>query len=434
MEPVTVGILMIVAMFALLVLGVPIGLAMGTTACIGAAMIIGLAPTLALLGQTAYETAITYDLSIVPLFVLMGYFASNSGLSEELYRACNTWLGHRRGGLALATIGGCGAFAAICGSSLATAATMSEVAMPEMRRYNYDDRLATGSIAAGGTIGILIPPSVILALYGILTETNIGHLFLAGFLPGLMTVLGFMITIAVITRINPALGPRGPETTMRQKLLALRDVWGMMALFTLVIGGIYLGVFTPTEAAGIGAAGALALAALRRRMSWALLLTCLSDTVKTTAMLFTILIGAILFNNLLILSNVADGMESWITGLDMPPMAIMLLILLIYLAMGCVLDALAMIILTIPIFFPIVMSLGFDPIWFGIIVVMVVELGLITPPVGMNVFVIKGMTKDITLGQIYAGVVPFCVAQIILIILIVIFPIIATWLPSTMGI
>jgi tripartite ATP-independent transporter DctM subunit len=208
----------------------------------------------------------------------------------------------------------------------------------------------------------------------------------------------------------------------------------MMALFTLVIGGIYLGVFTPTEAAGIGAAGALALAALRRRMSWALLLTCLSDTVKTTAMLFTILIGAILFNNLLILSNVADGMESWITGLDMPPMAIMLLILLIYLAMGCVLDALAMIILTIPIFFPIVMSLGFDPIWFGIIVVMVVELGLITPPVGMNVFVIKGMTKDITLGQIYAGVVPFCMAQIILIILIVIFPIIATWLPSTMGI
>ncbi len=433
MEPITIGILSIVGMFVLMVAGVPIGFAMGAAAVAGTAFIIGTGPTLALLGQTAYETAVTYDLSIVPLFVLMGYFASNSGLSEDLYRACNTWLGHRRGGLALATIGGCGAFAAICGSSLATAATMSEVAMPEMRRYGYDDRLATGCIAAGGTIGILIPPSVILALYGILTQTNIGHLFLAGILPGLLTVLGFMITISIITRINPELGPRGPRTTARQKLYAFTDVWGMVVLFTLVIGGIYLGVLTPTEAAGVGATGALLLAVLRRRMSWTVLMTCLTDTVRTTAMLFTILIGAILVNNLLILSNVAGALSDWVGGLALAPMTVMVVILAIYLVMGCVLDALAMIILTIPIFFPIVLSLGFDPIWFGVVVVMVVELGLITPPVGMNVFVIKGMTRDVTLGDIYLGVLPFCVAQILLIALIVTFPAIAIWLPGTMG-
>ncbi len=433
MEPITIGILTIVGMFALMVAGVPIGFAMGAAAVAGTAFIIGTGPALALLGQTAYETAVTYDLSIVPLFVLMGYFASNSGLSEDLYRACNTWLGHRRGGLALATIGGCGAFAAICGSSLATAATMSEVAMPEMRRYGYDDRLATGCIAAGGTIGILIPPSVILALYGILTQTNIGHLFLAGILPGLLTVLGFMITISIITRINPKLGPRGPLTTARQKLYAFKDVWGMVALFVLVIGGIYLGILTPTEAAGVGATGALLLAVLRRRMSWTVLMTCLMDTVRTTAMLFTILIGAILVNNLLILSNVAGALSDWIGGLALAPLTVMAVILLIYLVMGCVLDALAMIILTIPIFFPIVLSLGFDPIWFGIVVVMVVELGLITPPVGMNMFVIKGMTRDVTLGQIYLGVLPFCLAQILLIALIVAFPAIAIWLPGTMG-
>ena len=432
MEPTSIGVVMIGLMFVLLIVGVPIGFAMGIAAVSGSALIIGIDPALALLGQTAYETAKTHDLSIVPLFVLMGYFASNSGLSEELYRACNAWLGHRRGGLALATIGACGAFAAVCGSSLATAATMSEVAMPEMRRYRYDDRLATGAIAAGGTIGILIPPSVILALYGILTETNIGHLFLAGVIPGLMTVLAFMITISIITRVNPALGPRGEKTSARAKLIALRDVWGMLLLFLLVIGGIYLGIFTPTEAAGVGATGALTLATMRRRMSWRILVRCLADTVKTTSMLFTILIGAILLNNLLILSNLAVALSAWVGGLDMSPTAIMVVILLIYLVMGCALDALAMIILTIPIFFPIVLDLGFDPIWFGVVVVMVVELGLITPPVGMNVFVIKGMTKDVSLGQIYLGVLPFCVAQVILIAIIVAFPIIAVWLPSTM--
>ena len=433
MEPTTVAILAMLLLFFLLAIGLPIGFAMGTSAFLGSLFFEDMDAMLFLLGQTAYETTITYNLSIVPMFILMGYFASNSGLSEALFRACNTWLGYRRGGLALATIGGCGAFAAVCGSSLATAATMTQVALPEMKRYNYDDALATGSIAAGGTIGILIPPSVILVLYGILTETSIGELFLAGFLPGILTILFFMATVSVVTRMNPKAGPRGEKTTLQAKLFAIKDVWGTLLLFLLVIGGIYTGIFSPEEAAGIGASGALGLALMARTMTWALFFNCLMETVKTSAMIFIILIGAILFNNFLVLSAVPDAIGLWIEGLPFSATVILLVILLIYLIMGCALDALAMILLTIPIFFPVIQKMGFDPIWFGVIVVMVVELGLITPPIGMNVFVIKGMAPEVPLGRIYWGVLPFVVAQILLIALIVIFPDIATWLPSTMG-
>lgn len=420
-------------MFVLLASGMSIGLAMGLAGVTGTMWLISSDSALALLGQTAYETAITYDLSIVPLFVLMGYFATNSGLSEALYRACNTWLGSFRGGLALATIGGCGAFAAICGSSLATAATMSQIALPEMRRYNYDERLATGAIAAGGTIGILIPPSVILVIYGILTETNIGHLFLAGIIPGVLLVLFFMITIMIVTRIDPTLGPRGEKTTFAEKIRAVKDVWGTALLFMLVIGGIYLGVFTPTEAAGIGAMGALGLGLVARRMSVKKFMNCLLETVKTTSMIFTILIGAILFNNFLVLSDVPSEIGEWVSSLPLGPHSILLVILLIYLVLGCALDALAMILLTVPIFFPIVANLGFDPIWFGVIVVLVVELGMISPPIGMNVFVIKGIAPEVPIGQIYLGVLPFVIALMLLIVVLVIFPGLATWLPSTMG-
>ncbi len=342
-------------------------------------------------------------------------------------------LGHRRCGLALATIGGCGAFAAMCGSSLATAATMSQVALPEMQRYHYDVRLATGSIAAGGTIGILIPPSVILVLYGILTETSISELFLAGIVPGILTVIFFMVTISIVTRINPELGPRGEATTALDKLKAFKDVWGTVMLFLLVIGGIYLGVFSPTEAAGIGAMGALGLAVLARRMTPAIFLRCLIDTVKTSAMIFTILIGAIMFNNFLVLSAVPDALGEWIQTLPLGPHGILVIILLIYLVLGCALDSLAMILLTIPIFFPVVQNLGFDPVWFGVIIVMVVELGLISPPIGMNVFIIKGMAPEVPLGSIYVGVLPFVIAEILLIVLLVSVPALALWLPSTMG-
>jgi tripartite ATP-independent transporter DctM subunit len=433
MDPITLSICIFLLLFFLLAIGLPIGFAMASTGFLGSVLLIDLNAALSLLGQTAYETPITFNLSVVPMFILMGYFASNSGLSEALFRACNTWLGYRRGGLALATIGGCGAFAAVCGSSIATAATMTQVALPEMKRFNYDYSLATGSIAAGGTIGILIPPSVILVLYGILTETNIGELFLAGFIPGILTIIFFMATISIVTRIFPNIGPRGDKTTIKQKLLAFKDVWGTVILFLLVIGGIYTGIFSPEEAAGIGATGALVLALIARKMTWPIFMDCLMKTVGTSAMIFTILIGAILFNNFLVLSAVPDALGTWIGALPFSSTVIMLIILLIYLIMGCALDSLAMILLTIPIFFPVVANLGFDPIWFGIIVVMVVELGLITPPVGMNVFIIKGMAPEVPLSKIYKGVLPFVIAQLILISLIVFFPKIALWLPSTMG-
>ena len=432
MDPTLLTVLSAVLLFTLLALGMPIGFGMGVTALLGTMLLLDARAALALLGQTVYETAINYDLSVLPMFVLMGYLASGAGLSEALYRACNAWLGHRRGGLALATIGACGAFAAICGSSLATAATMAQVALPEMRRYKYDDRLATGCVAAGGTIGILIPPSVIMVIYGLMTQTSISKLFLAGFLPGFLTVAGFMLTISVMCRLRPHYGPRAERTPYGQRFLALRDIWGSALLFLVVIGGLYAGVFSPTEAAGVGAVGAAILAAVNRRLTFKLLHDSLVDTVKTTAMIFTILIGAILLNNFLVLASIPDLMSNWIASLPLGRTMILVVILLVYVVLGCLLDSLAMILLTIPIFFPILVKLGYDPIWFGIIIVMVVELGLITPPIGMNVFVIKGMVNEVPLYTIFAGVTPFIIAQVILIAILVAFPEIALWLPNTM--
>ncbi|WP_299418053.1 TRAP transporter large permease [uncultured Sulfitobacter sp.] len=431
MDPLLIGTLSFAALFVLLILTVPIGFAMGLCGLAGMSMIIGLGPSLSLFGTTVYETTVTYDLSIVPLFVLMGAVAARSGLSQELYGAFNAWFGAFRGGLALATVGACGAFAAICGSSVATAATMSKVALPEMKRYNYAESLATGSVAAGGIIGILIPPSVVLVLYGVLTETSIGDLFIAGFLPGVLTIVGFMLVVVVVTRLNPEMGPAGPRVPLREKIAALGRTWAIILLFALVIGGIYFGVFTPTEAAGIGAVGAFGISALRGRMTRVNTRDALMETVKTTAMIFTILIGALTLNNLMVFSGIAAALSGFVSGLDMHPMAVMAVILLIYLVMGCFLDALAMILLTVPIFFPIITDLGFDPVWFGIIVVMVVELGLITPPIGMNVFVIKGMVPNVKLSSIYKGVIPFVIAQLILIIAVFIIPDIALWLPET---
>ena len=431
MDPITIGILCFLALFVLLIMTVPIGFAMGLCGLVGMSMIIGVGPSLSLFGTTVYETTATYDLSIIPLFVLMGAVAARSGLSKELYGAFNAWFGAFRGGLALATVGACGAFAAICGSSVATAATMSKVALPEMKRYKYSESLATGSVAAGGIIGILIPPSVVLVLYGVLTETSIGDLFIAGFLPGILTIVGFMLVVVVVTRLNPASGPAGERVSLKEKFAALGRTWAIILLFGLVIGGIYFGVFTPTEAAGIGAVGAFAISALRRRMTLANTRDALLETVKTTAMIFTILIGALTLNNLMVFSGIASALSGFVSGLDMHPMAVMAVILLIYLVMGCFLDALAMILLTVPIFFSIITDLGFDPVWFGIIVVMVVELGLITPPIGMNVFVIKGMMPDVKLSSIYKGVIPFVIAQFILIIMVFLIPDIALWLPES---
>jgi tripartite ATP-independent transporter DctM subunit len=431
MDPITVGTLCFVFLFILLAMTVPIGFAMGLAGLGGMGMIIGWSPALSLFGTTVYETTVTYDLSIVPLFVLMGSVASRSGLSRELYEAFNAWFGAFRGGLALATIGACGAFAAICGSSVATAATMSQVALPEMEKYKYADSLATGSVAAGGIIGILIPPSVVLVLYGILTETSIGDLFIAGMIPGVLTVIGFMLVISIVTWIWPHLGSAGAPKSTREKLKALSKTWAIILLFVLVIGGIYFGVFTPTEAAGVGATFAFLISAMRGRLTVANTKEALLETVQTSAMIFAILIGALTLNNLMVFSGIAGALSSFVGGLEMSPTAIMAIILLMYLVMGAFLDALAMILLTVPIFFPIVTGLGFDPVWFGIIVVMVVELGLITPPIGMNVFVIKGMAPHVSLSSIYAGVMPFVLAQILLIIAVFLIPDIALWLPET---
>ena len=433
MAPSIIAILTLGLLFVLLVGGMPLGFAMGLSGFLGTLLLIDIGAALALLGQTAYETGLTYNLSVIPMFVLMGYIASEAGLSESLYRACHAWLGHRRGGLALATIGACGAFAAICGSSLATAATMAQIALPEMRKYKYADKLATGAVAAGGTIGILIPPSVVMVIYGLLTETSISALFLAGFIPGILTVLGFMAAIAIVTRIDPSLGPPAERTPVSERFKVLGSVWGTAVLFLLVIGGLYVGLFSPTEAASVGACGAFVLGLINRKTPRQLLRTSLIDTVKTTAMIFTVLIGAILFNNLLILASVPTMVSDWISGLPLGPTAVLLVIVAMYFVLGCLLDSLAMILLTIPIVFPIVKALGYDPVWFGIVIVMVVELGLITPPIGMNVFVIKGMAPDVPLETIFRGVTPFIVAQVILIFLLIAFPQIALWLPETVS-
>jgi len=430
-DPLLVGITAFLVLIFLLAITVPIGVAMMLCGVGGLAMIIGLVPSLSLFGTTVMQSVVTYDLSIIPLFILMGALASRSGLSQELYDAFNAWLGGFRGGLALATVGACGAFAAICGSSVATAATMSKVALPEMKKYRYSDSMATGSVAAGGIIGILIPPSVILVLYGLLTESSIGDLFIAGFLPGILTILVFMIVISIVTRLHPESGPAGEKSTWKQKLNATLKTWAITALFATVIGGIYFGVFTPTEAAGVGAFGALFIAFSRKRLNREMMKETLLETGQTSAMIFTILIGAITLNNLVIFSGLANALADCVSGLDMSPVTVMLIFLLMYLVMGCFLDALAMILLTVPIFYPIVLDLGYDPIWFGIIVVMVVELGLITPPIGMNVFVIKGMVQSVPLVSIYKGVLPFVIGQVVLIIAVFLIPEIALWLPET---
>ena len=430
-DPLLVGVTAFLVLVFLLAITVPIGVAMMLCGVGGLAMIIGLVPSLSLFGTTVMQSVVTYDLSIIPLFILMGALASRSGLSQELYDAFNAWLGGFRGGLALATVGACGAFAAICGSSVATAATMSKVALPEMKKYRYSDIMATGSVAAGGIIGILIPPSVILVLYGLLTESSIGDLFIAGFLPGILTIIVFMIVISIVTRLHPESGPAGEKSTWKQKLNATLKTWAITALFATVIGGIYFGVFTPTEAAGVGALGAFFIAFSRKRLNREMMKETLLETGQTSAMIFTILIGAMTLNNLVIFSGLANALADFVSGLDMSPATVMLIILLMYLIMGCFLDALAMILLTVPIFYPIVLDLGYDPIWFGIIVVMVVELGLITPPIGMNVFVIKGMVQSVPLVSIYKGVLPFVIGQVVLIIAVFLIPEIALWLPET---
>jgi C4-dicarboxylate transporter DctM subunit len=413
-------------------LRMPLGIALGLVGVIGFGEISGYRAAISMAGRLVIDAGQSYQLSVLPMFILMGLLVERGGMAKELYRAAYVFLGHLKGGLAMSTIAACGMFSAICGSSLATAATMSRVSMPEMRRYKYHDSLATASIAAGGTLGILIPPSTILVIYGFLTETSVGKLFMAGILPGLLGILFYLGAVFFIVTKNPATGPAGERTDWKERFLAVKDVWATLGLFVFVIGGISLGLFTPTEAAGMGAAGALLIAWLRGGLKDGGLIKVLSEASITTAKLFLVLFGALIFSNFVNRAGLPDSLMNIVSAFDVPPIGVIIIMLLIYVLLGCVFESLSMILLTVPVFAPVVESLGFDLIWFGILVVVVTEISLITPPIGLNVFVLKGVIKDVSVSTIFKGVTPFWIADIFRLAVLALIPGIALFLPSVM--
>ena len=428
------------AVLVLVLIRVPIAFAMAFVGMIGFTLETSFRASISMVARLIIDTAQDYGLSVVPLFILMGLFVNKGGISRELYTASHAFLGHLRGGLAMATIVACGGFSAISGSSLATAATMAKVAMPEMRKYRYADSLSTASIAAGGTLGILIPPSVILVIYGLLTETSIGKLFIAGVLPGLLGIVLYLVAVRFSVWRKPESGPAGPKSTWPERCRALLEVWAVLLLFFLVIGGLY-GVFdfeplnisfSPTEAAGMGAAGAFLIALARKKLSFNDTLAVLIETATTAASLFAVLIGAWIFSNFVNIAGLPDALRSLVADHGLAPWQVMACILMIYIILGCIFESLSMLLLTVPIFFPLVTSLGYDPVWFGIVVVVVTEISLITPPVGLNVFVLKGVVGNVSTGTIFRGVTPFWVVDIIRLALLLAIPAIATFLPAQM--
>ena len=432
MSPDAVAVIGFVALFALMLLRVPVGMAMGLVGVSGFAYLVGGGPALKLVGQTSMRTVTDYTFGVIPMFLLMGAFVTTSGMSRELFGAANTFVGHLRGGLGIATIVACAGFAAISGSSVATAATFSTVAYPEMRRYDYPQSFATGVIAAGGTLGAMFPPSTVLAVYGIITEQDIGRLFIAGILPGLLAVSMYILTVAVIGKLRPGFLPAGVRAGAPERMKAIRGVWAPVLLFVFVIGGLYGGLFTPTEAGGMGAGGAFLIGVLRGRLDRADIRSSLLQATRTAAAVFTVLIGALLFGYFLTITQTPQKVTEFLTGLCVGRYGVLALIMLMYLVLGCLMDAMAMIILTVPIIFPVIKSLGFDPIWFGVIIVMTVELGLIHPPVGMNVIVIKSVVKDVKFSTIFVGVLPFILTDLIRLVILIAFPIIALYLPTRM--
>lgn len=433
MSPFAVGCIGMLLLIAAIFIRIPIGMAMLLIGAGGFAWISGLDPALGIIRGVPYETFVQYQYSVVPLFLLMGNFAFKSGISTDLYWAVHRLMGSLKGGLAMATVGACGAFAAICGSSVACAVTMGVVAVPQMKKYKYSDKLAAGVVAAGGTLGILIPPSTIMVLYGIITEQSIGRLFMAGFVPGLLQALIYMTTIGVMVRRKPELGPPGEPCSMREKVRALARVWSVVLLFIVVIGGIYTGVFTPNEAAGIGAFGAFLLGLFKSDLGkWRFFRQSLRDTISTTGMSYMIILGAMVFGYFLAVSRVPFELAELIEAMHASPVTVLLGILLIMLALGCFMDSMAIVLLTVPIFFPMIQKVGIDPIWFGILVVRVTEMGLITPPVGLNLYVIKGVA-GVPMGTVFRGVTPFILADCAHLALLILFPQITLWLPRLMG-
>ncbi len=421
-----------IAIFALALLRMPLAFSMGLVGIVGIGLTRGWMPALASMAQVVQETGFAYTLSVIPLFILMGNFVARSGLAHELFHAAYTFIGHRRGGLAHATIAACAGFGAICGSSIATAATMSKVAYPSMKKLGYSDALSTGVIAAGGTLGIMIPPSTIIVIYGIVTETHIGKLFAAGVIPGILTAILLMVAVVIMTSRDPEHAPAGEKFTWPERFEALRGIWGVLLLVFVVLGGIYGGIFTATEGAGMGAAGAFLFAWARKALTWQSLIDILVESARTTGMLFTLLIAATVFANFVNFTTMPGDLKEWITHLGLSPLMVVAAMMVIYVILGTVMEELTMVLLTIPLFFPIVVQLGFDPVWFGVLIVMVIQIGLISPPVGMNLFVLNTLLPKVGLGTIFKGCWPFVAMQIITLGFLLTFPQLSLFLPSLM--
>jgi C4-dicarboxylate transporter DctM subunit len=437
MSPTIIGIIGIVIMILMFLTRMPVAFVMACVGFVGFSTMVNPNAGLVLLSRNVYEVFGSYDLTTIPLFILMGQLGFHSGISKRLYNVGYKFLGSTRGGLAMATVSACTAFGAVCGSSPATAATMATVGLPEMKRYNYDDELATGSVASGGGIGMIMPPSVVLIIYGILTEQSIGELFVAGIFPAILITLLFIISIYIKCRINPEQGPCGEKFTWAERFKALLGLGETLAVFILVIGGIFIGLFTPTEAAAIGAFGVLVIAVIRKQITWEGFVKSLMETLRTSCMVLMLIAGAVIFGKFLCITRIPFEIAGWVSSLQMSPVLVMGVIIMIYFFGGCFMDALAFVTLTVPIFFPVVMELGYDPIWFGIIIVMVTEMGVITPPVGINVYVVYGVAKnvleqEIPLEKIFKGIFPFLLAVILGVIILMIFPKIILFLPQLM--
>lgn len=426
------GLIGAALMLTLMMLRMPIAFTMAFIGFIGFWYLRGFDPTLTIFKTVPYGTAATFIFTVLPFFVLMGLLCFHAGISEELYSTAYAWVGHQPGGLAMATIGGCAGFSAICGDSLATAATMGTIGIPEMKKFSYDSSLATGCVAAGGTLGILIPPSIGFIIYGLLTEESIGKLFMAGIIPGILLASMFMLSIYIRARINPALGPRGAKTTFLEKMKSLKGTGAMLILFVLVMGGIYVGFVTPTEGGALGAFGALVIALVRRKLKWSSFKEALLETGQNTSMILIIIVGVFILGYFVSMSQIPMALSSFIVSLEVSRYIILAMILFLYIILGMLMNIIPMIMLTLPIFYPTILSLGFDPIWFGVIMVIMMEMGQITPPVGVNVFVIAGIAKDVPMGTIFKGILPFWGVQILVVILLTIFPQIALWIPSMM--
>ena len=426
-----IGGIGVVILVILVFMKIWIGAAMALVGVIGYGIIVGFDYALIFAGQLPYSTIAFYPMTAIPLFVLMGAVISNTGVSQDLYNTAHKWIGRLRGGLAMATVGACAGFSAVCGSSTATAATMGKVALPEMKRLDYDDKLATGSVAAGGTMGILIPPSMGFILYGILVDQSIGRLFMAGIFPGITEAAFYVGAIWIVTRFNPKLGPRGPKFSLKEKIFSLKNTWAMLALFILVMGGIYMGVFTPTEAGALGAFLAIVISLVGRKLTWTNFRGSVVETAQITAMIVLMIVGAFMLMRFLAVSRLPTLLSDFVVGLPVADIWILVAIIIMYIILGCFLDIYASIILTLPIIFPVILALDFNPIWFGVIMVRVMEIGLITPPMGMNVFILSSVT-DVPVGTIFRGVIPFLIADFLHVALLVAVPAVSLFLPSTM--